>query len=217
MLDVIEAPRQTVINTARGLERRAGRRAGGGSAELGRNRPHDFFGHQAEGGEFAADDADQAGDAVGRGVIEDRVGARQIARLGARCRRGPVQGPNAGPGAQCAMRGNPRHKHLGLGQQQVDLPGRDGHIVRRADGFIGRAQDAHRADRNEDVSVRRRLAAIDDGVHQSGSHGNHGAPPKRNRQVNVRQGGNPLRPWARGIDDNCAPICCLTTFDRSTT
>ncbi len=92
------------------------------------------------------------------------------------------------------------NEDFGLRQKQIDLPGRDGQVIRRLHGLVRRAEHQHGAYGNQDVPIGGRLAAIDHGVDQAGGHGNHRAAPQGNGQIDARHGGDRLRPGTRRVD-----------------
>ena len=107
-------------------------------------------------------------------VVDDGVGAADVARVGDLARaRVLEQRPRARPDPQRARLPEARHEPFAVVEHLVDLFLRDGQLIRIGVANVGRADHADRADRHQDVAVRRNHAAVDHRVHQPMVHGDH--------------------------------------------
>ena len=131
-------------------------------------------GHQPVGGELAARDRQEAADPVALEVVEHRVRAADVARrVGVARLLVLEQRPHAGPHPQRARPAETGHEPLAVVEHLVDLVLGDRQLVGVGGADVGRADHAHRADRDEDVAVRGHDQPVDHRVHQAVVHGDH--------------------------------------------
>ena len=141
-------------------------------------------------------------DAVARRVVDDRVGAADVARVLDLLGLGVLeQRPDAGPDAQRARLAEARDQPLAVVEHLVDLLLRDRDLVRVGGADVGRADHADGADRDEDVAVGRHRAAVDHRVHEPVVHRDH--DPLAGDHADVLDPGHVddlRRPRARGVE-----------------
>ena len=169
-------------------------------AEVLGDRVHRLLGHQAEGREFAAGDRHEPLDAVALGVVEQRVRARDVARVGVGRLGVLEQRTHAGPYPQRPRLAEARNELLAVVEHRVDLGLEHRVVVGIVGVHIGRPDHAHRPDRHDDVAVGRHLAAVDARVHEPVVHRDHD-PPAREHADALDPGhlGDRAGPRARSV------------------
>ena len=159
-------------------QRLGGGRAGARLAELAADRVDRVLGHEPVGRELAAGHRHEALDAVALRVVEQRVGARDVARVGVGGLGVLEERAHAGPDAQRPRLLEAGHEALALLEHRVDLVLVDRVVVGVLGVDVGRADDADGADRDDDVAVGGHRAAVDDRVHQPVVHRDHDPPAR---------------------------------------
>jgi hypothetical protein len=193
----------------------------------------DFLSHETVGGELAADDTDEAVGTGGLLVIDDGMGTGQGAGCRFVRRWRSIERTHAGPGTQGAPAGDFGYEQTGLSNEEVDLPRFDGQVLGVGSRFIRRSENRDGAYRDDDVSIRRGLTAIQDRVNRASGQGKHRAFAERQREGRSCSGGDLACPGPGGIDNDpslyqdrrvraggsCTntgdmPAVCLNTFER---
>ena len=184
----------------------------GADAEPPGNQVRYAFGHQAIGGDLAADDAGKAGDPVALFVVDDREVAAHLAPLGLRAE--VVQGPHAGIGAHGTCGGH-AVQHLGaFVDQHLHLIPFDGQYFGVGDLDRRGAQDGDTQAGDDDVAVARLVAAIDRRVRQAPREDDHDAFDRNDLDLDIEQAGDEPRPGAGGVDHRLAADGRLFTGHR---
>ena len=147
--------------------------------QLPADRVDGVLSHQPVGGQLAAGDRHKAVDAVALAVVEQRVRARDVSRRSAVATLAVLeQRPHSRPHTQRAGLLEPRNELLAVVEHRVDLVLKHAVVVGVVGVHVGRADHAHRPDRNDDVAVGGHLAAVDHRVHQPVVHRDHDPPAR---------------------------------------
>ena len=191
-----------VLPALRARQRLGGARAGALLAELGADGVDRLLGHEPVRRELAAGDGHEAADAVALVVVEQRVRARDVARVGVGGLGVLEERPHPRPHAHRPRRGGSparasrRRRACGRPPSLMDRV-----VIGVVGVLVGRADDADGADGDEDVAVGRHLAAVDDRVHQPVVHRDHDPAARQDADaLDARHLGDVPRPRARRVD-----------------
>src|SRR3990172_12680751 len=188
---------------------RPDRGLGGGArrrdAQLLASRVDRGLRHQAEGRQLSSDDTQDSLDAVAYGMVEDGVCSGQVAGGIANRLRRAVERTHSRPSAQRTVNSERGDEDFALGHDPIDLPTLYAMVRRIIDFEIGYAEYHNRADRDDDVSVLRRPASIDNRVHKAGRHGDHAAFAENDAEVDASQGSDMLGPRSGCVDHDFRP------------
>ena len=182
-------------------ERHLSCRAGAGPAELLTSGVDSSLRHQPERRRLPAGDGEEARDAFARRVIEERMRAGHVSRF--RDLRGVLeQRADTGPRMQGPSLAKSGHQLFSLVEEKVDISLTDLGLVGIGDEYVGGADHARGAERQEDVTVRRSLASIDTHVDEPVVHRDH----QSHAGAYVDRAMSELRdlpgPGTRRVDDN---------------
>ena len=169
--------------------------------ELGADEIGRLLGHQAIGGQLAANDRHEVVDPIPGTMVDHRMGTRDgpdvVPSVGLRGALILVERPDAGVG--------PEEAHPGqLGKQSSSLHDEFGHLgsadliaIRVLNMDLGGAQDRDGVDRDHDVAIAWSMAAVDDRVGHALVEDEHRALARGHRQLDPGQARNLPGPGTR--------------------